>query len=41
VAEAIVSAAQKPLRTVKVAAMSKMNTFIAKAAPGLGECLAS
>ncbi len=41
VAEAILSAAQKPQPAVKVGAMSKMNTFIAKAAPGLGEWLAS
>jgi len=41
VAEAILSAAEKPQRAVKVGAMSKMNTFIAKAAPGLGEFLAS
>jgi short-subunit dehydrogenase len=41
VAEAILSASQKPQRAVKVGAMSKMNTFIAKAAPGLGEWLAS
>jgi len=41
VAEAIISAAQKPQPAVKVGAMSKMNTFIAKAAPGLGEWLAS
>jgi hypothetical protein len=41
VAEAIVYAAEKPQRAVKVGAMSKMNTFIAKAAPGLGEFLAS
>src|SRR3954463_10420560 len=41
VAEAILSAAQKPQPAIKVGAMSKMNTFIAKAAPGLGEWLAS
>src|SRR3954468_3626374 len=41
VAEAIVSAAQKPQPAIKVGAMSKVNTFIAKAAPGLGEWLAS
>jgi short-subunit dehydrogenase len=41
VAEAIISAAQKPQPAIKVGAMSKMNTFIAKAAPGLGEWLAT
>jgi short-subunit dehydrogenase len=35
VAEAIISAAQKSQTAIKVGAMSKINTFIAKAAPVL------
>ncbi len=41
VAEAILSAAEKPQPAVKVGAMSKVNTLIAKAAPGLGEWMAA
>jgi short-subunit dehydrogenase len=37
VAEAILGAAQKPERYVKVGAMSKMNTTMAKLAPALGD----
>src|SRR4051812_22478147 len=37
VAEAIVSAAEKPVRAVKVGMMSKVNTATAKLAPGLAE----
>src|SRR5215212_2278736 len=39
VAEAILSAAEKPQPAIKVGAMSKINTFISKAAPALGERL--
>jgi short-subunit dehydrogenase len=41
VAEAILSAAENPQPAIKVGAMSKMNTMIAKAAPGLGEWMAA
>jgi len=37
VAQAIVDAAEKPPRDVKVGAMSKLNTFTAKIAPRLGD----
>ena len=41
VASAILSAAEKPQPTIKVGAMSKLNTFISKAVPALGEKLAA
>ncbi|HEY0709158.1 MAG TPA: SDR family oxidoreductase [Polyangia bacterium] len=37
VAEAILKAAAKPMRDVKVGVMSKVNTAVAKLAPGLGD----
>ena len=37
VAEAILKAAVKPERDIKVGAMSKLNTMTAKVAPGLGD----
>lgn len=37
VAEAILDAAEKPERYVKVGTMSKLNTTVAKVAPGLGD----
>jgi short-subunit dehydrogenase len=41
VAEAILGAAVKPTRYVKVGTMSKLNTFIAKHLPGTGERMAA
>jgi short-subunit dehydrogenase len=41
VAEAILKAAAKPERYVKVGAMSKLNTTVAKVAPGLGDKMAA
>ena len=41
VAEAILSAATKPQRAIKVGAMSKVNTFVAKTFPGLGDRMAA
>jgi short-subunit dehydrogenase len=41
VAAAILDAAEKPTRAVKVGTMSKMNTLVAKMAPGLGDKMAA
>lgn len=41
VADAILLAATKPMRDVKVGVMSKLNTTVAKIAPALGEKLAA
>jgi len=41
VAEAILDAAVTPTRSKKVGALSKVNTFVAKVAPGLGDKMAA
>jgi hypothetical protein len=41
VAEAILGAAVRPTRAVKVGAMSKINTFVAKNLPGVGDRMAA
>lgn len=41
VADAILSAAQKPTRDIKVGAMSKVNTFMAKTLPSIGDRMAA
>lgn len=41
VAEAILEAARKPTRAIKVGMMAKLNTGIAKTAPALGDKMAS
>lgn len=41
VADTILGAAQKPTRAVKVGVMSKVNTFVAKNIPALGERMAA
>jgi NAD(P)-dependent dehydrogenase (short-subunit alcohol dehydrogenase family) len=41
VAEAILDAAVTPTRSKKVGALSKVNTFVAKVAPGLGDKIAA
>jgi short-subunit dehydrogenase len=41
VADAILEAAVKPTRAVKVGMMSKVNTAVSKLAPGLGEKMAA
>jgi NAD(P)-dependent dehydrogenase (short-subunit alcohol dehydrogenase family) len=41
VADAILDAAVTPTRSTKVGAMSKVNTFVAKVAPGIGDKIAA
>jgi short-subunit dehydrogenase len=41
VASAILDAAEKPTRSVRVGSMAKMNTLVAKVAPGLGDKMAA